>query len=88
MKTTFENKCYILQELWMEYRDDENFMDFIEFNDIGLPLAFMIDSKIIVELTPQARSYIDSTFAYLLEILEIEDTGYEEFDDMLDKSGL
>lgn len=88
MKTTFENKCYILQELWMEYRDDVNFMDFIEFNDVSLPLAFMIDSKIIVDLTPEARNYIDSTFAYLLEALEIEDTGYEELDDMLDKSGL
>ncbi len=88
MKTTFENKCYILQQLWMEHRDDENFTDFIEFNDIGLPLAFMIDSKIVVELTPQARNYIESTFAYLLEALEIEDTGYEEFDDMLDESGL
>ncbi len=72
----------------MEHRDDENFTDFIEFNDIGLPLAFMIDSKIVVELTPQARNYIESTFAYLLEALEIEDTGYEEFDDMLDESGL
>jgi hypothetical protein len=88
VKTTFENKCYILQQLWMEHRDDENFTDFIEFNDIGLPLAFMIDSKIVVELTPQARNYIESTFAYLLEALEIEDTGYEEFDDMLDESGL
>jgi hypothetical protein len=48
----------------------------------------MIDSKIVVELTPQARNYIESTFAYLLEALEIEDTGYEEFDDMLDESGL
>ena len=88
MKTTFKNKCYILQQLWMEYRDDTNFVDFIEFNDVALPLAFMIDSKIIVELTPEARNYIDSTFAYLLEALEIEDTGYEELDDMLDKSGL
>lgn len=88
MKTTFENKCYILQELWMEYRDDENFMDFIEFNDIGLPLAFMIDSKIIVDLTPEARNYIDSTFAYLLELFELKDTGYEELEEMIEKSGL
>ena len=88
MKTTFENKCYILQQLWMEYRDDTNFVDFIEFNDIALPLAFMIDSKIIVDLTPEAKNYIDSTFEYLLEALEIKDTGYEELDDMLDKSGL
>lgn len=88
MKTTFDNKCYILQTLWMEHRDDENFLDFVEFNDIALPLAFMIDCKIIVELTPEARNYIESAFAYLLEALEIEDTGYEEFDDMLDKAGL
>lgn len=88
MKTTFENKCYILQELWMEYRGDENFLDFIEFNDIGLPLAFMIDSKIIVDLTPEARNYIDSTFEYLLELFELKDTGYEELEEMIEKSGL
>jgi hypothetical protein len=35
---TFDNKISILAELWMNYRDDEELQDFIEYNDLGLPL--------------------------------------------------
>ncbi len=80
--TTFSNKCYILGELWMSYRDDEQFSDFIEYNDIGLPLAYMIDSK-IVEPTEIAQAFVTETFDLFLKSLEIEDTGFEDLDEVL-----
>ncbi len=81
--TTFSNKCSILGELWLSYRDDEQFMDFIEYNDIGLPLAYMIDSK-IVEPTEIAENFVSETFDLFLKALEIEDTGFDNLDDILD----
>lgn len=81
--TTFSNKCYILGELWLSYRDDEQFQDFIDYNDIGLPLAYMLDSK-IVEPTEIAEQFINETFDLFLNALEIEDTGFDNLDDILE----
>jgi hypothetical protein len=83
MGTTYENKCGILAELWLNYRDDEEFADFIEYNDLGCPLAYAISAE-IVESTDRAQEFIEETFELLLSGLDIEeDEGYESLDDLL-----
>jgi hypothetical protein len=83
MTTTFSNKTLILADLWLNYRDDEEFKDFTEYNDLGLPLAYAIANK-IVEPTPVAEKFVNETFDLLLAGLGIEDTGFELLDDLLD----
>ena len=86
--TEFQNKCSILGELWLNYRDDEEFSDFIEYNDLGLPLAYAISSG-IVENTEKATGFIDEAWALLLAGLDIEeDTGFEDLDDLLQTDGV
>lgn len=83
MKTKFKDKCAILADIWLNYRNDEDFEDFIKYNDLGLPLAYALDSG-IVEKTPQAKAFIEESFALLLAGLDIdEDMGYTDFDDIL-----
>jgi hypothetical protein len=84
METTFDNKVSILADLWMTYRDDEDFSEFVDYNDLGLPLAYLIDQN-IVDKTDKATLFINETFDLLLASLEIdEDTGFENLDDLLD----
>ena len=84
--TSFENKCSILADLWMDYRDDEEFKDFREYNDLGLPIAYALDHN-IVGRQPMAEQFVDETFELLLAALEIsEDTGFETLDDLLGSS--
>jgi hypothetical protein len=80
--TTFENKCVILSDLWLNYRNDEQFQDFIEYNDMGLPLAYAL-SEGIVKGTEFSDKFIDETFDLLLAGIGIEDTGFESLDDVL-----
>ena len=81
--TTYSDKLSILADLWLNYRQDEEFQDFVEYNDIGLPLAYAIDNA-IVDATPIATRFVEETFALLLEGLDIqEDTGFENLDDLL-----
>lgn len=80
-ETTFENKCNILGELWMDYRTDEQFKDFLEYNDIGLPLAFLIAEGLVQPLD-LAKSMIHESFDLLLAALEREDSGFESLDDV------
>lgn len=81
MATTLEDKTNILADLWLNYRQDVEFQDFIEYNDIGLPLAYVISND-IVKSTQLAESFIVETFDLLVAALEIEDTGFENLDEM------
>lgn len=82
-ETTFEDKTSILADLWLNYRRDVDFADFIEYNDIGLPLAYAI-SESIVESTEIAARFVEETFSLLLEGLGIEeDAGFETLEDMI-----
>ena len=80
--TTIENKEIILAELWMNYKNDPNFEDFISYNDLGLPLAYVMSTG-IAKRTDTSNKFIDETFTLLLGALEIEDTGFETLDQML-----
>jgi hypothetical protein len=80
--TTFENKCLILADLWLNYRNDEQFEDFIEYNDMGLPIAYAI-AEGIVKSTEVAEGFINETFDLLLGGLSIEDNDWDNLEDML-----
>lgn len=80
--TTFENKCAILADLWINYRYDEQFTEFIAMNDLGLPLAYLLDTEIVAK-TDVASSFVEETFSLLIDSLGIEDTGFESLDDLV-----
>lgn len=81
LTTTYEDKAAILADLWLNYRKDEEFSDFCEYNDIGLPLAYVIANE-IVESTVLAESFINETFELFLKSLEVEDAGFESLDEV------
>ncbi len=83
-QTTYSNKCLILSELWLDYRNDDEFKDFVEYNDIGLPLAYAVANS-IVPSTDLAEKFISETFDLLLAGLGIaEDTGFEYLEDLFE----
>jgi hypothetical protein len=85
--TGFSKQCEILSQLWMDYRDEEDFEDFITYNDLGLPLAHFIHEE-IVKSTPQAEMYIGETFNLFIAALEADpNEAYESLDDLLVRYG-
>lgn len=72
----------ILAEFWMENRDDEEFEEFVEYNDLGLPLAYSANAN-LVALTPSGQVIVEETFKGLLEMFELKDTGFEELEEIL-----
>jgi hypothetical protein len=80
--TPFSNKTFILGDLWLNYRKDPEFADFIEYNDLGLPLAYLI-SESMIETSAIAEKYVLETFDVLLAALDIEDEGFAVLDDLL-----
>jgi hypothetical protein len=82
MSTSTENKCEILSDLWVDYRTEDTFQDFIEYNDIALPLSFTIAND-IVKITPKAEMFVTESFELLLAALGIEDEGFESLEELL-----
>jgi len=81
--TPFSSKCNVLAELWLDYRDDEEFLDFIAYNDLGLPLAYAVSSNLVNGLSDTGESMIEETWTLFLAGLDVEDTGFETLDDVL-----
>jgi hypothetical protein len=78
----FDNKVSILAELWMNYRDDEQLEDFIEYNDLGLPMAYFLMNELVLP-TKQSEIYINETYDLLLASLGVDDVDYESLDELL-----
>jgi hypothetical protein len=83
-KTTFDNKALILGQLWINYKMEDEWIDFVEYNDLGLPLAFAFAEGIVND-TPSLKQYINETWDLLLEGMELDDTGFEDFQELVDK---
>lgn len=83
MTTTTDNQAAILAELWLDYRDEDNFKDFVSYNDVGLPLAYLIAYKIVLP-TELSNRFLGETFDLLLSGLGVDDTGFDSLQDLLD----
>lgn len=83
--TPFEKRCEILADLWLGYRNDETFEDFIKYNDLALPFAYGLANGLI-EYSASAgiKSFINEAWDLFLTGLSIEDDNYETLDEVLD----
>lgn len=77
-----QNKITILAELWMNYREDEELQDFIEYNDLGLPMAYLLMNEIVLP-SESSAVYINETYDLFLGALGIPDKEWESLDEML-----
>jgi hypothetical protein len=80
--TDIDNQCIILADFYINYKADNSVKEFIEFNDIGLPLAFL-KSEGLCELNNNSEVYIQETFNLLLATLGVDDIGYDSLDHLL-----
>lgn len=69
----YQTKCNILADIWMNYRGTEDFEDFIEYNDLGLPLAFFLREGMVTEVTPEGQMFINETFKLFITALELSE---------------
>jgi hypothetical protein len=70
--------------LWLNYRADEQFQDFIEYNDLGLPIAYAIAND-IVKSTEMAERFVSETFDLLITAVGlVDDDGWDSLDEMLE----
>jgi hypothetical protein len=81
MSVAFSDKCGILGQFWFEFREDDKLKDFIDYNDVGLPLAWFIATG-VVTANPMAEDFIDETFNLFLAALNVTEEEVSEFDNL------
>ena len=81
--TDFSSICDILGDLYSNYKEDKNFGDFIEFNDLGLPLAYLT-SENLCEPSDDGIRYVTETWELFLAGLKVKDEGFEDLDQLLE----
>ena len=82
----FNTKAEIVSEIWTDYRDDEQFASYVDYNDIGLPLAYAIVNGLVIP-TEQAEGYVEEAYHLLVFTLKIEDKDYADLSEMLAEAG-
>ena len=85
MTTDFSKKRDILATFYIQYRDDVEMKEFLEFNDIGLPLAYLA-SEGLCEINDDGAKYIAESWDLLLTTIGIEDTGFESLIEMFNRA--
>jgi hypothetical protein len=82
----FEDKIAILADLWLNYKDMDGLKDFLEYNDIGLPLAYTIYAG-LSEVTDDGIPYVEETYNLLAESLGLDlDEDFSTLAEMLAQS--
>ena len=88
----FSNKCAVLGEFWLFYREDaaanEYWAQFFRVNDIALPASYLIDAG-YVEMTDDSdlEQYVDETWKMFCEFISIDANGeYESIAEAFDAS--
>ena len=89
-KTTSSDKCRILGDFWLDYREDikadENWMQFFAYADMGLPLAFLVDRGYAV-ITDEGTEIIDETWNVFCDMAAVDsEAAYITLSDVFDAS--
>ena len=83
--STFDNRVAVLGESYTAGIEDEGWLQFKSYSDVGLPLAYLLSSG-VVEVTEATRdnieSYIDETYELLMQLLEVPEEDKNNFADL------
>jgi len=77
----FADKAGIMATLWLEFKEDEDFSAFVDYNEIGLPLAYCQANGLVKETTPLGEQYILETTNMFFDLLEITEAEVDELED-------
>jgi hypothetical protein len=79
--TDFDKVCEILGTLYANFKEDTDLKDFIDFNDLGLPLAYFV-SESLAEVSDDGARYITETWQLFLASMDLEDNDWDSLDEM------
>ena len=84
--TDFSKQVEILGQFYMSARDNKEMSEFMEFNDIGLPLSYLA-SEGLCDISEDGKKYVAESWEMFLLAMGITDEGFENLGEIFLKSG-
>jgi len=82
-ETSLEYKAQIISEFVQRYKDDFEYQDFFDVNDLGVPLAIAITND-MADLTVSGVERLEETWKALCELFEANPGAeYEQLEDII-----
>lgn len=78
----FADKTGILGQLWIDYRDDDSFSAFMDYNDIGVPMAYYVAEGLVTGLTALGEQYVEESIDMMFKLLDITEAEVDELDEI------
>ena len=79
-----DRKVGVLADLYLNYRDEDQFKEFADYNDIGLPIAHLVHTG-LCNMNKEAEVYVEETYDLLVSAMGVDpEQDYQTIDDMLD----
>ena len=69
MISPFNKRLTILSDVYLHYREDDEFKEFADYNDLGLPLAHVCASG-LADIKPDGIVYIEETYDLLIDTID------------------
>jgi len=86
METPIDIRAEILSQVWVDFRNDVEFEEFVAYNDLGLPLAYAFNAG-LATITPKGIDIINETFDLLVEATgHEEDIGFKTIYEIIDSA--
>jgi hypothetical protein len=77
-------KAEILVQFTQDKVNDDDYQEFFDYNDLGIPLSIAIDQEMVI-LTNKGEELINETWLELCELFNADpNSDYESIDDLAD----
>jgi hypothetical protein len=84
MINEMDRKIGVLADLYLNYRDEDQFKEFADYNDIGLPIAHLVHTG-LCNMNREAEVYVEETYDLLISAMGVDpELDYQTIDDMLE----
>jgi hypothetical protein len=78
----FADKTGVLAQLWIDFREDDNFSAFMDYNDIGVPMAYYVSEGLVNGLTTLGEQYVEESLEMMFKLLDITEAEIDELDEI------
>jgi hypothetical protein len=76
-------KIAVLADLYLNYRDEDQFREFADYNDIGLPIAHLVHTGLCT-MNNEGKIYVEETYDLLIAAMGVDpEESYETIEDMV-----
>jgi len=83
MINQLNNKIAVLADLYLNYRDEEQFKEFADYNDIGLPIAHLVHTG-LCSMNKEGEVYVEETYDLLVTAMGVDpEESYVTIEDMV-----